>query len=319
MATHDNGGAYAIKGFNYQKSVIALIAILHYLEEGFEIYVESEDDIVVSKNGQKTFIQAKSKAMSVAEILRRVDKKDSIIEKLLANGNEEDSKFKIVTTAFVKANQHLEEGAASILIDGATVYTFNKAGIDKINEAKLKFSEFKLKNSKIAITDFTADRKKALNNIKGIMVGQGIPMDRGAGLATLEELSEQIDQRSEIVIRNDEDYEKKKFTTTNLQNIFNHSRKLELFEELLTSLGYSVGKKVEVRMINAKIGATHETYIEQAKEVIRLLANTSNLSDQEIINLAIEGVAFGEDVLELEVETIALNAYCQVMYDKEKK
>lgn len=41
MGTVNNGGAYAIKGFNYQKLVVVLIAVQNYLKtKDFEIYID---------------------------------------------------------------------------------------------------------------------------------------------------------------------------------------------------------------------------------------------------------------------------------------
>ena len=55
----ENGGAEAIKGFNFQKANLILIAINNYLKDNFKIYIEAEDDVVVSYNNYKAYLQVK--------------------------------------------------------------------------------------------------------------------------------------------------------------------------------------------------------------------------------------------------------------------
>jgi len=323
MTPLDNGGANAIKGFNYQKSVIILIAVLNYLNKSeFEISVESEDDIVVTVGKSKTFMQVKSKPLSIATILREEKGKDgkpksSILEKNTANGNETDSMFKIVTPSFAKESKHLESISASFLTDGATLYAYSEEGIDKINEINSRLSKQKIKNSKVAITDFGANQTKSWTYIKGVMVNQGIPVDRGAGMASLNELSRQIDERSELVVNNEDDLKKKVFNRKNLQNIFNNSRTLEIFDELISALDYSTAMKVEMRNKNKTIGAIYESYINAAKEAIGGMEYLI-FSDRKVIDEVLDSVSFGMDVSAIDRETIAVNAYSQILFEREQ-
>ena len=55
----NNGGAIAIKGFNYQKASIILIMINNYQREDFLIIPEAEDDFQVYVDGKTIFIQVK--------------------------------------------------------------------------------------------------------------------------------------------------------------------------------------------------------------------------------------------------------------------
>lgn len=317
MPSFDNGGANAIKGFNYQKSVVILIAVLNYMRENnFELYVESEDDIVVRIDGTKTYIQAKSQPLSVATILRRKDGKDSILEKNISNGSESDSMYKLVTPSFKIADKHLVGSTPIFITDGASLHTYSEVSLKKIKETYPALSDIKLKNSKVALTDFGANQKQSLTYIKGVMVNQGIAVDQGIGLATLHELSNQIDQRSELTISTPEDYEKKKFNSTNLQNIFIHSRKLALYEELLISLNYSTGRKVEMRNKNKTIGAIYETHIERAKKITRRL-QTATMDDIAVIEEILKNMSFSNDVSDLDRNAIAVNAYSQVLFEKE--
>lgn len=75
MKTIDNGGASAIKGFNYQKSIAMLIAVLHFRDKDFKLAVEAEDDIVFSSPFRTVYIQAKSGTMSLATVSKKTQRK----------------------------------------------------------------------------------------------------------------------------------------------------------------------------------------------------------------------------------------------------
>lgn len=47
MCDFENGGAIAIKGFNFQKAAISFIAIKNYDKPNFHILVEAKDDFEV--------------------------------------------------------------------------------------------------------------------------------------------------------------------------------------------------------------------------------------------------------------------------------
>ncbi|MBB6696659.1 hypothetical protein [Clostridium algidicarnis] len=51
--TIDNGGAIAIKGFNYQKASIILVMIKNYSRDGFHVIPEAEDDFQVHVDDSK--------------------------------------------------------------------------------------------------------------------------------------------------------------------------------------------------------------------------------------------------------------------------
>ena len=104
---YDNGGAEAIKGFNFQKANLILLAINNYEKKDFKIYIEAEDDIVVNYNNYRAFIQVKKQVHTFNTITKQSKKafvddegnKDvklipSILEKNLMSGTKEDT-FKI--------------------------------------------------------------------------------------------------------------------------------------------------------------------------------------------------------------------------------
>ena len=57
----DNGGAFAIKGFNFQKSIISLIAISNYNKSGFLLFVENKDDAELDERYSYIYTDKKRK------------------------------------------------------------------------------------------------------------------------------------------------------------------------------------------------------------------------------------------------------------------
>lgn len=315
MNTIDNGGANAIKGFNYQKSVIALIAILNYQKEGdFQIYVESEDDIVVTSKGKRTYIQAKSKKMSLAQMLNRVKGKDSILEKSLANGDDSCS-FKVVTPDFIKKDKHLSNCEPAILTQGATVYTYTKDAVTEIETAIKNTSKAKIQNSRVALTVFKANHKEALNYIIGVMSSEGMSVDNSYGKASLQQLGAQIDERSEIEVKDEADYDLKKFTRDNLATIFTYSLKLELFNKIIDKLGYNIARQAEMQRRRVVIGAIYRSLHGDAIKFIEGL-DLNNLSEREVVNAALQALDFETVEDETLKEVIIVDAFSQVVYER---
>ena len=98
MSDFENGGAFAIKGFNFQKAAITFIAIKNFNKPDFHILVEARDDFEVKFNGYEAYIQVKSQKLSLNKLLNSKNGK-SILEKNLSNGNT-NSHYKIFVKAF---------------------------------------------------------------------------------------------------------------------------------------------------------------------------------------------------------------------------
>ncbi|MDY8024292.1 dsDNA nuclease domain-containing protein [Paenibacillus polymyxa] len=71
----DNGGAEAIKGFNFQKTNVILLAINNFQRNNFKIYVETEDEIVVSYENYKAYIQVKKQKHTFSSISKKESKR----------------------------------------------------------------------------------------------------------------------------------------------------------------------------------------------------------------------------------------------------
>ena len=95
---YDNGGAIAIKGFNFQHAIAALIVIGNYEKEKFSIYLETKDDIEVVYSDNTFFIQAKNKKLTLNELVK-VDKKNkSILSKSLSKTSDKKNNFYKIAT-----------------------------------------------------------------------------------------------------------------------------------------------------------------------------------------------------------------------------
>lgn len=319
MEKIDNGGAYAIKGFNYQKSVVVLIAVLHYLhsDPDFEIYVEAKDDIVVKVKNEETFIQIKSNELSLGSIVRKSKSGVSILEKNISKGDEDKSRYKLVAPSYAGIEE-LEMIAGRILTKGATVYGYGSDLMDAIELKLPGISRKKLSRSSIAITKFGANEKDAVRYITGIMVEQEIPVDNTNGKAALNELFHQIDERSAIVVESESDYEKKKFTLEDLSVIISHSYKLEMINETLEKLGFNVAKKGSIRTERLKIASQYDYQYRAAKNYISTIEDINDLDEATVIGMIIR-LPEMDDVLEkLTKEAIAVEAYCQFVFERER-
>lgn len=72
MTRIDNGGATAIKGFNYQKASIILVLLKNFEKEEFAIVPEAGDDFEVHVDNKKIYVQVKgTKQLSLKKLIGR--------------------------------------------------------------------------------------------------------------------------------------------------------------------------------------------------------------------------------------------------------
>ncbi|MGK4197896.1 dsDNA nuclease domain-containing protein [Fusobacterium sp. HC1336] len=122
----EDGGTYAIKGFNFQ--AFSGIYIIFYLEKNnckYKVTFEKEDDIsIINYTTNKNYkIQAKSKSLTLSSILKKDKYNNSILEKLVQNHNgynfislifpEETSKALLKSSKII--NESFLEGDTFIL------------------------------------------------------------------------------------------------------------------------------------------------------------------------------------------------------------
>ncbi|MBD9277381.1 MAG: hypothetical protein EGS44_05895 [Akkermansia muciniphila] len=266
----ENGGAIAIRGFNYQKSIASLIAILNYKKENFEIFVENKDDIEVVINGFKTFIQVKGKKLSINSLLNIDNKsKESILSKNIKKGDE-NSRYKIVTldSFVVKDKNDLIPKKGEIFQEN--IFTYSQPQIELIIKSleKQGFSKDelinKLKDCYIYFSPFKNDQNQAIAFLIGKMTENDLKVDGNAGRIALNELFTQIDTKSEIIVQEDEcDNDCKKITSSDLVNIFKATELFEIEENILEEVSkkynFDFLKKRKIKRHSLEIISIHKS------------------------------------------------------------
>lgn len=316
MGNIDNGGAQAIKGFNYQKSVIALIAVLHYLDESqVDIYIEAEDDIVVKSGDIKTFIQAKSSKLSISSITKRKGGKDSTLEKNIAKGDE-TSIYKLVTPEFSDRERNLKDTDATIFAEEAQVFSYTDTAVEKIRTTLPSVSEQKLGQSRVVLTPFPANQHNALTHVKGVMSNCDISIDNSYGNASLGELCLRIDQKSEVVVKTAADYEKKKITQAELRQIFNHTRKAKCYEDIIDALGCSVMEREILISRHAELRALYSASLDEARQLIDDMDDVTEVDEQTIIDRVLNSLHLTVSTDAVDRKAIAISALSQVIFER---
>ncbi len=315
MVVIDNGGAHAIKGFNYQKSVVILIAVLHYLnEDDFEIYVESRDDIVIRLNGIETYIQVKGKKLSLGMLTQRPKEKDSILEKNLANGNGESSFYKIIAPSFASNTKYLKKTSPRVFKKGVDIFIYTKDATEEITKRLPGISKVKLNNSRIGLTKYQVDIEEALRYIKGVMTEENIQVDNNHGMASLQELCLRIDVNSERISKKDEDLEKKKFTSRDLATIFSNTYKAKCFDNVLARLNFTVVKQELVKRKRVAVGAIYKSNYSEAKQKLEEM-DLEEMKESDVLQVVLKSVDFSNISDENTKIAIVVDAYSQLVFE----
>jgi len=288
MCNFENGGAYAIKGFNFQKAAICFIAIKNYDKPDFHILVEAKDDFEVRFNGYEAYIQVKSKKLSLNQLLNSKDGK-SILEKNLSNGNN-SSHFKIIVKAFAETDikKMLESSEGRIC---SPLYAYSDEQIsnilDKLKDRK-NIAEFeeKLLSSYVYIPPFKDKLSEAIRALLGEMTLNDMDVSNKRGQVAINELFTLIDQKSEYIVEDEKDYNKKKILKKDLQEIFKLSSTIDAFDELLESTSYSFFVKKQIKKEQLKI---MHVYGNEKRIATQELTDFDvfNGTEEEVINRAL--------------------------------
>lgn len=288
MFEFENGGAVAIKGFNFQKAAISLIAIKNYHKPNFHIFVEAKDDFEVKYDGYEAYIQVKSNKLSLKQLLNTKDGK-SILEKNLSNGNK-NSYFKIFVKSFaetdIKKMIELSEGNIC-----TPLYSYNdeqkKSILDELkNSEKIEEFEDKLLSSYIYIPPFKDKLAEAIPVLLGEMALNEIDVSHKRGQIAVNELFTLIDQKSEYIVKSEEDFQKKAILKEDLKKVFKLSSILDAFDELLESTLYSFFLKKQIKKEQLKI--THFYSIEKKAAQERLIGfDLFSGTEDEVIKNAV--------------------------------
>lgn len=289
MSDFENGGAFAIKGFNFQKAAITFIAIKNFNKPDFHILVEARDDFEVKFNDYDAYIQVKSQKLSLNKLLNSKDGK-SILEKNLSNGNE-NSHYKIFVKSFAETDvKKMLLNPEGNICDPLYSYSDEQKQtiLNKLKgSSDIESFEKKLLSSYIYMLPFDDRLIDAIPVLLGQMALKEIDVSQKRGQIAINELFTLIDQKSEYVVQSDEDYIKKKILKEDLQEIFKLTSTLDFFDSILSSTSYSVFWKKKIKQEQLKIIHAYITEKEIAK---RELSNIDVLSmtEEEIINIAME-------------------------------
>lgn len=304
--TTDNGGAIAIKGFNYQKASIILVMIKNYSRDGFQIIPEAEDDFQVHVDDKNIFIQVKGlKCITLNKLIKK-----EIIEKNLVPGQEGDIRkifFWDISASFKKELIVVPTGNVTSSLLKYTDEHKNKI----ITELELDDSQKeRLDNQFLYTTPFNNDLTEAITRLFGEMVTQELHVDNESGRALLAELSLMIDQKSEILVNGD-DYTEKIIDGEYLKNLFIRVQQLDLFDEILDKSKYNTFKKERIRYERTKILVDYQNTKKKAKEH----CNCSNLdfessSEDELINEIVTIVRETDDTISNDNLLIAISVEC---------
>lgn len=306
MSTTDNGGAIAIKGFNYQKACIILVMIKNYSRDEFHIIPEAEDDFQVHIDDKNIFIQVKgSKCMTLNKLIKK-----EIIGKNLIPGQDEDIRkifFWDISASFKKELTVLSTGNIT-----SPLLKYTDEHKDKITtELQLDESQKeRLNNQFLYTTPFNNDLTEAISRLFGEMVTQGLHVDKESGRAVLAELSLMIDQKSEVLVSSD-DYTEKTINGEYLKNIFIRVQQLDLFDEILDKSKYNTFKKERIRFERTKILIHYQNTKKKAKEHCNYCnLDFENSSEDELIDELVTIVRETDDTISDVNLLVAISVEC---------
>lgn len=324
MSKIDTGGATAIKGFNYQKASMILVMIKNHRKEAFMVIPEAEDDFEIRYENKCFFIQVKgTKNLSLSNLTRRskgkkAKEKPSILEKNISPGENTDIRKLFLWSLIDSTKKELEEVYNHQII--SPIYKLsNKQKNQAITKLNLNKEQIcRLNNQYIYITPFINDNNNAITFLNGVMVNEGLITDKKRARLILGELCLQIDQKSEIAIINQEDYDKKIISGDYLGRIFTTSEQMYNFDQILNTLEISSMKKMKIRKEKVKIPFLYQST--KAKIKSRITADSLlDIPDREALEILIDLAKEIRDNINDELLwALAIECYCELgeeLYD----
>lgn len=309
MSAIDNGGAIAIKGFNYQKASIIHIIIRHFEQSNFKIIPESKEDFEIHLDDEIYYVQVKgTKKLSIGKLKSKPSGKASIVEKNMLPGEDTD-KRKIFLWDLADTTK-----SKLIKLNGTLVSTILGFSVEQkqtfISSLNLDENQKeRLNNQFIYITPFSNDLNSALTVLKGEMVTENLLVTNERARVVLGELSLEIDQKSEIIIQTDNDIDRKVIYGDYLRKVFTSVQQKEMFDEVLNNLSINTLMKNKVRSIKLHIPLLYQKLKEEIKRQIdiKLIMNST---DEEAINY-LRGLITVEVDTELSI-AIAVECFCEL-------
>ena len=278
----NNGGAIAIKGFNYQKASIILIMINNYQREDFLIIPEAEDDFQVYVDGKTIFIQVKGeKNITLQKLISK-----EIIKKNLIPGHDEDIRKIFVWDLGKKFQNSLKEIVSGNII--SPLLNYSDEDLKRISD-NLNLNEnqqIRLKNQYIYKTPFNNNLTEAIKHLFGELVSQNLQINNESGRALLSELSLMIDQKSEIIVL-DNNYSLKTIDNVYLKKVFARVEQHQEFDRILDKLSYNEFKKRKIKQEKTKILVSYQNIKKKTKHYCNNL-DLEQSTEQELINQIVQ-------------------------------
>lgn len=302
----DNGGAIAQKGFTYQNHVVALVAIRNYLKPNFIIYVEAKDDFEVMYDEKyHACIQVKGvKDLSLTKLLKSSNNKPSIFDKNLSSGTDE-STYKIVVYKF--SEKDLKDMQEQI----DTEELFYNSWILS-DEQKNRINNKRINNFALVKTEFNNTTNSARTFLKGELVDQKIMVD-GRSDIILNELLQQIQQRSEKEIVSEADRELKKITSSEIALILQKVTAKARFEEELRKFKFTSIKNEKIKREESKIILE---YMVAKKAVIQFLKSDKFRLENESLEQLMPDILILPKLNGLSENSkyaVGISAYCDIL------
>ena len=237
----DNGGAIALKGYNYQNAVACLIAIQNYHKENFLLYIEAKEDIELDIEDKHAFIQVKSQNLTLNELLKtsKKNKNSSIFSKNISKKHPKPL-YQIVLLGLKSDQNDVKKASDNIIFSDEYVYSEDQKVkiVSKLKE--LNFSEETINNKipycRLYFTPFKDNQNDGFQFLIGCMCDNNIKVDE-KGKIILSELMLMINKKAEIIVKDTKDIERKTISSQYLKKLFEtnivYEQKKELIKYLL--------------------------------------------------------------------------------------
>ncbi len=313
MTEIDNGGAIAIKGFNYQKASIIHVMIHNFEKDNFTVIPESREDFEIHLEQDTYFIQVKgTKNLSVGKLKQRPGGKASIIEKNLSSGANGDIRKIFLWDVTETTKKDLISQVGTLIPMKHSLSTKQKAeiikalGLDQDQKSRMN-------NQFIYITPFSNDLNLALTILKGEMVNENLLVTNERANVVLGELSLEIDKKSEIVVTTASDIKRKEIDGEYIKRVFITVKQKELFDEVLNNLSINTIMKTKVKKAKLLIPLLYQTIKEQLKQKtdISLLMSETDEGAVNYLRDLLEDIAPEIKVTELSI-ALAIDCFCEL-------
>ncbi|MEK4230485.1 dsDNA nuclease domain-containing protein [Solibacillus sp. FSL H8-0538] len=254
----DNGGAYAIRGFNFQKASIINVIIDNFLKENFTVVVEGEDDFVIEYINYKAFVQCKNQKLSVSNLIKSQTKKKkvfpSILQKNLETGTP-NNHHKIFLRDFIeKEKKLLETKTPGDICERVYILSVDqKNTVIQTLKGDLNDVEARLDNFKIYFPPFPNELTDVIIYLTGKLNIKGIKIDNNKGREIIAELSLMIDQKSEIVIEDEGQLILKELSQEYFKKTLIQTIELITFDDILNRLTFPTAFMAKVKGEQLKI------------------------------------------------------------------